>query len=209
MTITGVCGWAIPPSWFEALIENHFPEVKVRAIYPENPFDPKVAKRLLGDHPADLFLGYSLGSLWLLHHKRFLSFYSMKVLLAPILAFPKESGMGGKISRGQLKYMIKLLSRNSEDISILKMFYKVSGLELPETFFDDFSDESVLIRGLEFLDVIEETEGRALDFITLVGENDSLLDSAEIKRQIPHAQIVHQVGHAPDPLIAALSQILK
>ncbi len=209
LTITGVCGWAIPPLWFEELIQNYFPQAKIKVLYPENPFDSKTAKKFLEEHPADLILGYSLGSLWLLYHKRFLSSFSSKALLAPILAFPEESGMGGKITRVQLKNMIKWLSKKSADISIIQAFYTISGLQITDKFLKDISDRSKLIRGLEFLNEIEVTPSGTLDFIALIGENDSLLEGKAIKRQLPQVRIIEQAGHAPEPLLAALSKILK
>ena len=208
-TIAAVCGWAIPPSWFKKLIQNQFPDANVRIIYPKNPFDAKEAKNLLSNHPADLILGYSLGSLWLLHHRRFLVFYKVKALLAPIFGFSKESGLGGKIPEAQLKYMIKWLSRNAEDKSILQKFYKISDLEIPEILFEEFPDSSVLIRGLEFLNTIQEDPSGASDYITLIGKDDSFLEAEKIKCQLPNAQIVCYTGHAPQPLLAVLSQLLK
>ena len=106
LNITAVCGWAIPPTWFELLIQNHFIQAKTQVLYPKNPFDSDEAKKLLSNHSSDLILGYSLGSLWLLHHRRFLISYKMKALLAPIFGFSKESGLGGKIPESKLKQMI-------------------------------------------------------------------------------------------------------
>ena len=97
-TIKAICGWAISKKWFGEIIYNYFPGSNICVIYPENPFDSMEAKNLLSTHHStDLIIGYSLGSLWLLHNRRFLSTYKIKALLAPIFGFSKESGLGGKI----------------------------------------------------------------------------------------------------------------
>ena len=72
LTITAVCGWALPPEWFHHQIENCFPEAKINVLTPSQPSDIKEAERLLKSPKADLYIGYSLGSLWLMIYKEML-----------------------------------------------------------------------------------------------------------------------------------------
>ena len=105
--------------------------------------------------------------------------------------------------------MIKLLLKKSNYTSVLKSFYKFSDLDLSETIYENFYDISILTQGLEFLFEIQESPSRAFDFINIVGQRDSLLDSAEIKNQLPNTRIINNAGHAPQNLMKVLSKILK
>ena len=69
MRITAVSGWAIPTDWFSEQIQKYFINSEVNVIYPSNPFDTEEARRQLYEKPADLYLGYSLGSLWMFRHR--------------------------------------------------------------------------------------------------------------------------------------------
>ena len=127
MRITAVCGWAISPSGFRKQLEVYFPNEEIRVIYPERPEEDGEAKGLLGEFSSDLYVGYSLGSLWLLRHRRHIPENSAKVLLAPILGFTKEMELGGKIPLGQLRYLIKNLQRavNMSNIIFKKIMRKL------------------------------------------------------------------------------------
>ena len=103
MKITAISGWAIPTEWFSDQIKKYFKNSEINVIYPDNPFDSEEARRVLNEVPADLYLGYSLGSLWMFRHKAFFPKSSIKAVLAPILAFTKEHNMGGKTTATQLK----------------------------------------------------------------------------------------------------------
>ena len=82
MRITAISGWAIPAVWFSQQIEKHFINSEINVIYPENPFDPEEAKTKLHKVPADLYLGYSLGSLWMFKHKDLFPKSSVKAVIA-------------------------------------------------------------------------------------------------------------------------------
>ena len=83
VTITGVCGWALPPEWFHDQIKFCFPEAKINVLTPSQPSDIQEAERLLKSTKADLYIGYSLGSLWLMIYKEMLPQASVKAVLAP------------------------------------------------------------------------------------------------------------------------------
>ena len=90
MKITAVSGWAIPTEWFSEQIQKYFVDSEVNVIYPSDPFDSEEARIKLNEKPADLYLGYSLGSLWMFRHRHLFPKTSIKAVLAPILAFTKE-----------------------------------------------------------------------------------------------------------------------
>ena len=87
LKIIAVCGWAIPKQWFAQLVEESFPGSEVLVLYPSHPKDREEAKELLENISCDLYIGYSLGSLWLLYHKEFLSPAASKARLASLLDF--------------------------------------------------------------------------------------------------------------------------
>ena len=68
MRITAISGWAIPTEWFSEQIARYFINSEINVIYPDNPFDTEEAQRKINEVPADLYLGYSLGSLWMFKH---------------------------------------------------------------------------------------------------------------------------------------------
>ena len=206
LSITAICGWAVPPIWFGELIQKQLPNSKVHTIYPQNPNDNHEASSILNEVSSDFLIGYSLGSLWILRHRNFIPSQLKIALLAPVLAFPKEKNLGGRISQTQLKYLIKILSRNPDDLSFLLDFYRVSGFEPPSSLLEEFSNRNVLIRGLEFLNTVQAQLEFDDDFIAIVGENDTLLDAVMLKKLIPALIVLPDAGHAPEPLLEALSK---
>ena len=72
ITITAISGWAIPETWFAKQLKSAFPNSKFKIVYPENPASREEAKKILRLFPSQLYIGYSLGSLWLLKYQNFL-----------------------------------------------------------------------------------------------------------------------------------------
>lgn len=204
MKITAVCGWAIPPSWFRGLVEDYFPKGEVRAVYPVRPADPEEAKELLGGD-GDLYIGFSLGSLWLLRHRRFIPQKALKALLAPILSFTREDKMGGKTPAGELKYLIRALKNHRGDRAPLETFYSRCELPAAEILSRDMPDNPALIRGLEFLADARVAGESAQGFTAVLGGLDPFLDGRELKRHVPHLEIVKRAGHAPRGLLQRLA----
>ncbi|QPJ65891.1 MAG: hypothetical protein G3M78_11000 [Candidatus Nitrohelix vancouverensis] len=207
--IIAVCGWALPPEWFREQVQLAFPESDVTLIYPNDPFNADEAQQRLKNQPTDMYLGYSLGSLWLLRHRIFLSADAHKIALAPILAFPKEHYMGGKTDESKLKYFLNLLKRRSSNgESALKDFYKACEAPFPENRIEEIPEPDCLIKGLEFLKSIKVEPEAAQDFIAILGANDSFLDSDILRNLIPHLHVVDDAAHGPAPLLKALVRLL-
>jgi len=199
MRITAVCGWAISPSGFRKQLEPFFPNGQIRVIYPERPGDDGEAKGLLEEFSSDLYVGYSLGSLWLLRHQRYIPENSAKVLLAPILGFIKEKDLGGKIPLVQLSYFIRNLHRVVDMESVVSEFYDLGKINMPLPAKDEFPEKDVLIRGLEFLKTV--CVPVAKNWMALLGENDPFLDWTHLQAHIPNLQVVPNAGHSPDSLL--------
>ena len=207
MKITAISGWAIPTDWFSDQIGKYFKNSEINVIYPDNPFDTEEAKRKINEMPADLYLGYSLGSLWMFKHRGFFPNRSIKAVLAPILGFTKECDMGGKTTAAQLNYLIKLL-KQSKDKTPLVNFYANCNIPFPKILLKTLPKHAILLKGLEFLQSFIATKGSVLDFKVIVGDNDIFLDAIKLKKLIPQTEIVLGAGHAPDRLIKKLANII-
>lgn len=209
MTITAICGWAIAPEWFHERIARSFPNAQIKAIYPHYPDNPDEARELLASNPSDIYIGYSLGSLWLLRHRENLPQTAIKALLAPILAFTKEQNMGGKTSIVQIKYFIKMLKNNAGDSDALMDFYARCNFKVPESWKESIPDHQTLIRGLEFLGNTQVSAERAEGFQAIIGEDDNFLDPIMLKCKLPCLDIITKAGHEPEPLLEHLARQLK
>ena len=208
MRITAISGWAIPTEWFSEQIGRYFTNSEINVIYPANPFDTEEARRKLDEKPADLYLGYSLGSLWMFKHRNLFPKTSIKAVLAPILAFTREHDMGGKTSTMQLNYLIKLLKR-SEIENPLVDFYASCDIPFPKILLKTLPSRSILIKGLEFLQSVIASKNSVLDFKVVVGDNDVFLDAMKLKNLIPQTEIVLGAGHAPGQLLSRLANIIS
>jgi hypothetical protein len=209
LTITAVSGWAIPKTWFATEITTAFPGSQANIIYPHNPDDPEEAKLMLNQYPADLYIGYSLGSLWLLKYQNLLPKTSEKALIAPILSFLEKDGLGGNTSETQLKYLARILKQSPDKQATLKSFFSYSDLPFPENFIDEIPDREVLIRGLEFLQNFQAKGDDAKIFLSIVGENDSFINGDLLKKHITHLDIIQGVSHAPGDLLKHLANQLN
>ena len=208
MKITAVSGWAIPTEWFSEQIQKYFVDSEVNVIYPSDPFDSEEARIKLNEKPADLYLGYSLGSLWMFRHRHLFPKTSIKAVLAPILAFTKEHEMGGKTTSTQLNCLIKLLQRNDNENPLVD-FYANCNIPFPRILLKTLPSRSILIKGLEFLQSVIASKNSVFDFKVIVGENDIFLDAIKLKNLIPQTQIVTGAGHAPDQLLSKLARTLN
>ena len=209
LKITAVCGWAIPENWFQDTIRQSSPPARVRALYPSDPFNSEEARKMIQENPADLFIGYSLGSLWLAHHQKFLPPDSRKVLIAPILGFAQEQNLGGKLPRAQLEVFIRTVRRADDLGQVLKDFLALGNLFLPESAKREIPEREVLVRGLEFLrDISVDTE-QAAPFVTLLGDQDPFSDREFFSEHVQQTRILKNCGHQPQPLLDELFKITE
>jgi len=207
MRITAISGWAIPTEWFSEQIGKYFINSKINVIYPINPFDAEEARKKLNKKPADLYLGYSLGSLWMFRHRHLFPKTSIKAVLAPILAFTRECNMGGKTTSTQLDYLIRLLKRSNIEDPLVD-FYANCDIPFPKILLKTLPSRSILIKGLEFLRSVIASKNSVLDFKVVVGDNDVFLDAIKLKNLIPQTEIVSGAGHAPDQLLSRLADMI-
>ena len=208
LTITAISGWAVPKNWFAEQMKGSFPHSDIKIVYPKDPDSAAEAKFILSQFQSQLYIGYSLGSLWLLKYQRFLPQNCQKALIAPILAFLYKKNLGGKTSESQLNYLIKNLTHSSDKMKVLKDFFSFADLPYPDSQIDTIRDKKTLIRGLEFLQNTSVTGKETNDFLSIIGENDTFIDAGKLKIHIPHLKIVNGAGHSPTPLLNKLAETL-
>jgi len=209
LTITAVSGWAVPSEWFHSQIEEYFPDTKINVLYPSNPGDSQEAERLLKSNKADLYLGYSLGSLWLMLYQKMLPPASIRAVLAPVLAFTRERNRGGKTPETKLKYLIRQLKRYPKDPSPLQEFYSDAGIQISGTWLSRIPENETLLKGLEFLQTAPVPETEDLNAIALVGKEDNFLDGGKLRKYFPQLEIIPFAGHSPELLLNRLAGILN
>lgn len=207
--ITAISGWALPRQWFAGEIISAFPGSQVQIIYPETPESSKEAEILLSRYPAEIYIGYSLGSLWLLKYKHFLPDTCIKVLLAPIIAFLEIDGLGGTTSETQLKYLARGLKQGLNQRNPIKEFFLNCELPFAEELIEEIPDREILLRGLEFLKTCKAKGEDTEKFLSILGENDIFINGSLLRRHIPGLDIIPGAGHAPGKLLKHLAKRLN
>jgi hypothetical protein len=203
--IIAICGWAIPEKWFSSLIKNTFPGSDILVHYPKNPSDKEEAQVFLEENPCDIYIGYSLGSLWLLKNHEYLPKNSSKVLIAPIINFTDKE-CGSKFSIRQLNLLIKQIKNKTNHIHYVREFFKLCEINIPESYIQQIPDKYILSQGLAFL-LNNSVSKNSLDgYLGIIGSTDQLLDSAKIKSFMPQLEIIPEIGHDPNLLLASLSK---
>lgn len=204
VTLILISGWAIPETWLRDRAAALCPQATVHCFYPQDPFDPGEAERLLNAHPASAVIGYSLGSLWLLHHRARIPESTLPVLMAPILAFSQEGGLGGKIPKTQLEFFMRTVERTPELMTVLGDFLALGEIVLPDGVRQALPEREVLARGLEFLRDVTVSPDAAGGMEAVLGDRDPFTDSARLQTFMPNLHVVSDCGHRPEPLLRAV-----
>ncbi len=208
LTIIGICGWAIPTLWFQNQIASVFPDSNVQTFYPQYPANKNEAISYIESNSADLWIGYSLGSLWLLKYANLLPPTSRMALLSPILGFTSEMGQGGKTRAVQLDYLARNLERKPDDLAPVFSFLNDIGIDAGEVGLGFNIESSALIRGLNFLRDFSIKSQALPPFHSILGKQDPLLEANVLMKLIPGLNIVPDTGHHPAPLLESLAKSL-
>jgi hypothetical protein len=195
-----VMGWAVPEVWFAA---------QVRAVFPaaEHLFFAPTEMALTGLEqagPLDFVAGYSLGAHWLLAEADRVARLGARVtLLAPILAFPEEEGLGGRVARTQVRYLARWLRRDRT--AALADFYSRAGLDVTP---DDAAElpAEILNAGLVRLEQGRVDPPIPADWRLYLGDRDALLDAAVLARRLPGLATVPNGTHHPAALLRAWAE---
>jgi len=204
--ITGVTGWAIPEKWFEEILRDSFPDFQIQIINPLSPKDPELAGKKLNDSPADIYIGYSLGSLWLNLYKEHLPRESKLILVAPILNITTEGNMGGKFPMRKLRLLIKQVEFKSDYLRYVLEFFDFCGINISDKYISEIPSRTDLLEGLIFLNDTSIPEEWPNDDLGAVGDEDPLLDATALKQYMPNLIIVKGASHDPEKLLTAIAR---
>jgi hypothetical protein len=194
MKILWVSGWGIDPDFFHAYAEHTFPmfDHTVREPRPEN----------LPMNEFDWIIGYSLGCNVVLNRHPDSSPSAKLALIAPFLAFAKESGQGGKITSAEVKLTKRTL--RLEPLLAIHSFYEKACLNHSITKLP--YELNHLFWGLDILLTAKPkaTSLAKADFL-IIGDSDPLIESDKICQHFPKANLVLKgVGHDFQELLPKL-----
>ena len=208
MRIGWLMGWAVPELWFKPLVANVLPE------HEHCFFEPTSAGLAFLNEPVpfDWVVGYSLGALLLLkdwgqvpiiRHKAMAP--CRVALLAPIFAFCREEGLGGKISRTQVRQLLRWLRRAPGEA--LDDFYHRAGLDvrLADGLGTSMED---LAWGLERLESDLVRPPLPPGWCAWCGTQDPFLDAERLRSQSAEVSLVEAATHHPGALIRAFAEML-
>ena len=198
MRIGWVLGWAVPAAWFAAAAERAWPGAEHVCV----PAAPGWVERLEAAGPLDRVGGYSLGALLLLGERgRLAARWPRAGLLAPVWAFPREAGRGGRVARAQVRALARWVRRDTW--AARTDFYQRAGLGAVA---GEVEPVETLAWGLEQLETRAEPPGLPAGWFAAAGAEDALLDAAELARAEPALRVVAGAGHGPEALLHAWAQ---
>ena len=200
MRIGWIMGWAVPRQWFSAEVMKVLPEA-------EHVFFEPVSTALANLEAAGRFdgiVGYSLGAHLLLAEAVRVDQLGARVtLLAPFLAFPAEDGLGGRVSRTQVRYLARWVRRGRA--AALADFYERAGMDAAPAMANDIADET-LMDGLTRLESGRVEPPSVSDWGMYLGSEDGLLDAAILARHLPDLKTVDGGTHHPGALLRAWTE---
>jgi hypothetical protein len=199
MRIGWLLGWAVPERWFGSLARAAFPGAEHVLV----PAVPECLATLGKAGPFDWVAGYSLGSLLLLREPARAAALGRVALLAPVFAFPSESGLGGRVVLAQLRLLARQVGRDVD--RPVADFYGRSGLHVPEGERASFS-RGDLLWGLGCLEREAVRPPMPGGWRAWCGSEDPLLDPARLRELDPSIGIVAGAGHHPAALLAAFAR---
>jgi hypothetical protein len=197
MKVGWLLGWAVPETWFAPLVSEVFPKAEHIFVAAA----PDALAQLEKAGPFDWMAGYSLGSLLLLSESARASQLGRVALLAPIFAFPREAGLGGRVARVQVQQLSRWLRRDAR--AALADFYTRAGLDVSPV--HAVAAPEILQWGLERLENDRAELPLPLGWRAWCGANDVLLDAARLHSLAPTVKIVAGTTHHPSGLLSAFA----
>ena len=200
MKIAWILGWAVPSRWFAHYAKGHFPEDAHVFIEP----GPDTWDQLEKESPFDALGGYSLGAQLLLENPARASRLTAKIgLFAPIFGFAHEAGLGGKVSRTQIRYLSRWLRRDRG--AALADFYQRAGLDVPVALSAEIA-LATLEWGLCRLEIGEVKPPAPGNWKLYCGTADPLLDSERLAALNRAVVMIPGATHHPEMLLQTWTQ---
>jgi hypothetical protein len=206
MKIAWVLGWAVPPPWFASIAEQRLPAATHLYFHPI----AATINQLVATGPFDHIVGYSLGSQLLLSASERITSMGQIALLAPIFAFSREEGLGGRVARAQIRHLARWLTR--DPAAALMDFYQRAGLDVPPAQGSEGSLRPAVIDGVNVADLqwgLDRLVTARVEpplphgWRAWCGAADALLDAVQLHALEPNVTIVPSANHHPAALINA------
>jgi hypothetical protein len=200
MRVTWISGWGVAPESLRPLAEKYFSDS-------EHTFLAPTADCIRHDAATDLTIAWSFGAWRLMEAaSRGVQVPGMALLFAPFVAFPSESGLGGKFSVTQVRFLHRWVQR--DPLAALGDFYqRVRMMDAPTELPYAVPD---LLEGLDRLaedapPALREFAGRGLprNWQAFIGDDDPLLEAETVARSLPGCLQLRGVGHAIADLLRA------
>jgi len=215
MRVTWIGGWGVAPESLRPLAEKYFPGSEHTLLAPTSVAAPrqgttnqdKDSAALSRDAATDLTIAWSFGAWRVMEAaSRGVEVPGMVLLLAPFVAFPSESGLGGKCSVTQVRFLHRWVQR--DPLAALADFYqRVRMMDAPTELPYAQAD---LLEGLDRLSedaspALREFAARGLprNWQALIGDDDPLLEAETVARSLPGCVCLRGVGHAIADLLRA------
>ncbi len=197
MKVGWLLGWAVPEGWFAPLARAALPDTEHAFVEA----GPDAMARLENAAPFDWVAGYSLGSLLLLREAARAGRLGRVALFAPIFAFSREAGLGGRVARAQVRQLARWLRVDAR--AALADFYARAGLDVPPDRAPAVIDD--LLWGLDRLEKDRAEPPLPEGWRGWVGAGDALLDATGLHALSPAVQIVAGATHHPAALLHAFA----
>lgn len=198
MRLGWVLGWGIPEAWFAPMAWAAFPSAE-HVFFAASANTPA---RLAAAGRFDRVVGYSLGTQLLLSAPAQLAAARVS-LVAPIFAFPREEGLGGRISRTQVLHLARWLRRDPG--AALVDFYARAALDVPPSL-APVETVADLEWGLDQLARWRVEPPLPSGWSAWCGADDSLLDPERLQALDARIVIVPGATHHPAALLRALAE---
>jgi hypothetical protein len=193
-------GWAVPESWFAPMARQAFPG----ASHTFFAATPGALEQIEAAGPFDRMAGYSLGAQLLLALPAQAAVGRDVVLLAPFFAFARETGLGGRIARAQVRQLARWL--RCDPAAALADFYVRAGLDVPSgAVIPPLAD---LLWGLERLENDRMEPRLPAGWRAWCGAEDPLLDAAALQAAVPEVRIVADATHHPAGLLRVMAEAI-
>ena len=200
MKMGWLLGWAVPPAWFRRKVLEVFPKDEHCFVAA----GPGALAGLEAAQPFDWVVGYSLGAHLLLMEVDRSQRLGRVALLAPIFAFAREEGAGGRVERAQLQYLKRWLRR--APVAALADFYDRAKLDVTAEDYPCAAQESELLWGLERLEGGRCPAVLPAGWKAWCGGDDALLDAGQLGALVQGLRVVKNASHAPAELLRAFAE---
>ncbi len=188
MEAVWINGWGLGESYVSRIADELYPEIRHTVVNPSPAWES--AARVRADEAV--LIGYSLGAFLILKRPELAELFGRALLLAPFADFKRESGCGGRVRAGQLRYLLKWLERDRE--AALSDFWDRSGIRVDSDSAPEESGETLAWGIRTLLDGAVEPSVLG-DFDCWMGTVDPLLDWERSRELNPELRAVEGAGH--------------